>query len=139
MKPKTPTRPSVKAVPPGPTVENGRYLANSVGNCVNCHTKLDMRTGAFAGPLARPIPILRFGRDVGRGGPTGRRNSKPPSGDLLPRLQGRPLLGRAVAVGAVGRAAEPGNDHARSWPDRGLAWMSGYGASSLRLARTSGR
>jgi len=51
MKPKTPTRPAVKAVPPGPTVENGRYLANSVGNCVNCHTKLDMRTGAFAGPL----------------------------------------------------------------------------------------
>jgi mono/diheme cytochrome c family protein len=51
MKPKTPTRPAVKSVPAGPTVENGRYLANSVGNCVNCHTKLDMRTGEHAGPL----------------------------------------------------------------------------------------
>ena len=38
-------------MPAGPTVENGRYLANAVGNCVNCHTKVDMRTGAFAGPL----------------------------------------------------------------------------------------
>jgi len=51
MKPKTPTRPPAKSIPSGPTVENGRYLANSVGNCVNCHTKLDMRTGALVGPL----------------------------------------------------------------------------------------
>jgi mono/diheme cytochrome c family protein len=51
MKPKTPTRPVVKSVPVGPTVENGRYLANAVGNCAMCHTKVDMRTGAFAGPL----------------------------------------------------------------------------------------
>jgi mono/diheme cytochrome c family protein len=50
MKPKTPTRPPVKSVPSGPTVENGRYLANSVGNCVGCHTKIDMRTGEFIGP-----------------------------------------------------------------------------------------
>ena len=51
MKPKTPSRPIVKNVPSEATVEDGRYLANAVGNCAMCHTKVDMRTGAFAGPL----------------------------------------------------------------------------------------
>jgi mono/diheme cytochrome c family protein len=51
MQPKTPTHAPMKSVAAGPTIENGRYLANSVGNCINCHTKLDMRTGAHAGPL----------------------------------------------------------------------------------------
>lgn len=51
MKQKAPTRPLVRNVPSEATVENGRYLANSVGNCVSCHTKIDMRTGALAGPL----------------------------------------------------------------------------------------
>lgn len=27
--------------PVGPTIERGKYLANDVGNCVSCHTKLD--------------------------------------------------------------------------------------------------
>jgi len=49
--PKGPSRPITPSVPPGPTVENGRYLAHNVGNCVMCHTKVDMRTGAIAGPL----------------------------------------------------------------------------------------
>jgi mono/diheme cytochrome c family protein len=47
--------------PPGPhgtppvtvkreaTAQYGKYLAESVGNCVKCHTKLDMRTGQLAG------------------------------------------------------------------------------------------
>ena len=39
----------VKSVPSEPTVENGRYLANSVGNCVACHSSVDMRTGAIIG------------------------------------------------------------------------------------------
>jgi mono/diheme cytochrome c family protein len=51
MKPKTPTGPVVKNVPAEPTVENGRYLANSVGNCAACHTRMDLRTGAAVGPL----------------------------------------------------------------------------------------
>jgi mono/diheme cytochrome c family protein len=48
--PKGPTHPIVKSVPATPTVENGRYLANSVGNCVACHSRIDMRTGALIGP-----------------------------------------------------------------------------------------
>jgi mono/diheme cytochrome c family protein len=49
MSPKGPTLPIVKSVPPGPTLENGRYLANSVGNCVACHSRIDLRTGAIIG------------------------------------------------------------------------------------------
>ena len=47
LAPKGPSRPIVKSVPPAPTVDNGRYLANSVGNCVTCHSRVDMRTGAI--------------------------------------------------------------------------------------------
>ena len=39
--------------------------------------------------------------------------------DVLPRLQGRALLGRAVAIGAVGRAADQVTTTLESWPDRG--------------------
>jgi len=47
--PKGPTRPIARTAPVGPTIENGRYLTNSVGNCVACHSKVDMRTGAVIG------------------------------------------------------------------------------------------
>jgi len=36
--------------PRGATVENGRYLVESVVNCGGCHTLRDFRTGAFIGP-----------------------------------------------------------------------------------------
>jgi cytochrome c len=36
--------------PRGATVENGRYLAESVANCFACHTQRDMKTGALVGP-----------------------------------------------------------------------------------------
>ncbi|HEY3215000.1 MAG TPA: cytochrome c [Candidatus Eisenbacteria bacterium] len=36
--------------PRGLTVENGRYLAESVALCWACHTQRDMRTGALVGP-----------------------------------------------------------------------------------------
>jgi mono/diheme cytochrome c family protein len=49
MSPKGPSQPIVKTVPSAPTVENGRYLANSVGNCVMCHSRVDMRTGEIIG------------------------------------------------------------------------------------------
>lgn len=44
------TRPAVHS-PRGVTVENGRYLAHNVANCVSCHTKMDMRTGELVGPM----------------------------------------------------------------------------------------
>ena len=36
--------------PRGATVENGRYLVESVALCGGCHTQRDEKTGAFAGP-----------------------------------------------------------------------------------------
>ena len=35
--------------PRGPTVENGRYLVESVANCWSCHTQRDFHTGAMVG------------------------------------------------------------------------------------------
>lgn len=48
LSPKGPSRPLQKSVPRGPTAEYGRYLTHDVGNCVMCHTKVDLRTGEFA-------------------------------------------------------------------------------------------
>ncbi len=39
-----------KASPRGATVENGRYLVESVALCRACHTQRDLRTGAYTGP-----------------------------------------------------------------------------------------
>ena len=36
--------------PHGATVENGRYLVESLALCGSCHTQRDMRTGQFIGP-----------------------------------------------------------------------------------------
>ncbi len=36
--------------PHGPTVENGRYLVESVSNCWACHSQRDYNTGAMTGP-----------------------------------------------------------------------------------------
>lgn len=43
-----------KSVPPqsiqkAPTIEYGKYLAYSVGNCRNCHTEFDKQTGEYIG------------------------------------------------------------------------------------------
>ncbi|HJW28279.1 MAG TPA: c-type cytochrome [Saprospiraceae bacterium] len=38
-----------KSVKIDTTVEYGHYLANYVSNCVGCHTKRDLKTGAFIG------------------------------------------------------------------------------------------
>lgn len=39
-----------QVAPRGATVENGRYLAESVANCWSCHTDRSMNTGALLGP-----------------------------------------------------------------------------------------
>jgi mono/diheme cytochrome c family protein len=39
-----------QASPHGATVENGKYLAESVALCWACHTQRDMKTGALVGP-----------------------------------------------------------------------------------------
>jgi mono/diheme cytochrome c family protein len=49
--PKGPSAPPPATMPPAETPAYGRYLAHNVANCVGCHTRRDMRTGAFAGPL----------------------------------------------------------------------------------------
>lgn len=50
LEPRGPSEPVRERVEPQVSAEYGRYLANSVANCVGCHTKIDMRTGAWAGP-----------------------------------------------------------------------------------------
>jgi mono/diheme cytochrome c family protein len=51
LQPKGPSEPPRRRVPPAATPAYGKYLTHSVGNCVMCHTQVDRRTGAFAGPL----------------------------------------------------------------------------------------
>jgi mono/diheme cytochrome c family protein len=50
LEPKGPSGPVRKSFAPEPTPEYGYYITHSIGNCVMCHTKIDLRTGAFAGP-----------------------------------------------------------------------------------------
>jgi mono/diheme cytochrome c family protein len=50
IKPEGPSGPIPAKVPPAATAEYGKYLAHSVANCVGCHTKRDMATGAYIGP-----------------------------------------------------------------------------------------
>ena len=59
LRPEGPSGPVAASLPPAPTAEYGRYLANSVANCAGCHTKRDPRTGksigiAFAGGMEIP-------------------------------------------------------------------------------------
>jgi mono/diheme cytochrome c family protein len=51
LEPRGPSGPTVASLPPEVTPAYGRYLAHSVGNCVGCHTKVDLRTGALAAPI----------------------------------------------------------------------------------------
>jgi mono/diheme cytochrome c family protein len=51
MEPKSPTEPIASSVKPEPTPAYGKYLAHNVANCVGCHTKIDVRTGKFDGPV----------------------------------------------------------------------------------------
>jgi mono/diheme cytochrome c family protein len=50
LEPKGPTGTPRKSFTPEATPAYGQYLTHNVGNCVMCHTQVDMRTGAFAGP-----------------------------------------------------------------------------------------
>jgi mono/diheme cytochrome c family protein len=45
-----PKSPPPKVAPRGATVENGRYLVESVTNCWACHTERSMQTGELVGP-----------------------------------------------------------------------------------------
>jgi mono/diheme cytochrome c family protein len=51
LEPKGPTRAVPRTVEAAPTAEYGRYLVEDVGNCVGCHTRRDLGTGAPIGPL----------------------------------------------------------------------------------------
>lgn len=50
LAPAGPSGPVPAKVAIGPTAAYGKYLVNSVANCAGCHTKRDLRTGAFTGP-----------------------------------------------------------------------------------------
>jgi mono/diheme cytochrome c family protein len=57
MAPKGPSRSLQKSIPRTPTAEYGAYLARDVGNCIACHTKMDLRTGELIGaPFAGGVP-----------------------------------------------------------------------------------
>jgi mono/diheme cytochrome c family protein len=49
IKPTGPNGTPPKSVKIDTTVEYGKYMANSVANCVGCHTIRDMKTGEFTG------------------------------------------------------------------------------------------
>ncbi len=49
IKPEGPRNTPPKSVTREPTVEYGKYIANSVGNCRGCHTDRDLKTGAYIG------------------------------------------------------------------------------------------
>lgn len=51
LTPKGPSGTPRKSFTPAPTAEYGEYIAKNIGNCVMCHTKVDLRTGEFAGPV----------------------------------------------------------------------------------------
>lgn len=51
IEPQGPTEPLRKSFRPEPSAEYGRYLALNVGNCVKCHTRIDLRTGKYVAPL----------------------------------------------------------------------------------------
>lgn len=51
LHPKGPSEPIRKSERPEPTPSYGRYLAHNVGNCILCHTKVDLRTGEYTGPI----------------------------------------------------------------------------------------
>lgn len=49
LEPKGPTGSPPRTTKREVSAKYGKYLAESVGNCINCHTELDMRTGEFLG------------------------------------------------------------------------------------------
>ena len=49
LEPTGPSHEVPQHITPGPTAEYGAYLANNVANCRGCHTRRDLRTGAFIG------------------------------------------------------------------------------------------
>lgn len=49
IKPVAPKQTPPRSVVREPTAAYGSYLANSVANCVGCHTARDLKTGAFIG------------------------------------------------------------------------------------------
>jgi mono/diheme cytochrome c family protein len=51
LQPKGPNGTPPRSFAPEPTPAYGDYITHNIGNCVMCHTQVDMRTGAFSGPM----------------------------------------------------------------------------------------
>jgi mono/diheme cytochrome c family protein len=82
-----PSAPPPKVNPHGPTVENGRYLVESVGLCWACHTQRSEQTGVLTGP--------RFG------GATGFKEPSDPTHVWAP-----PNITSDPTTGRLGRMSE---------------------------------
>ncbi|HZI53447.1 MAG TPA: cytochrome c [Chitinophagaceae bacterium] len=50
IKPVAPKNTPPKSVATDSTVLSGSYIANSIANCMGCHTKRELKTGEFTGP-----------------------------------------------------------------------------------------
>ena len=50
IKPVAPKKEPPNSVPIDSTIASGSYIANSIANCVGCHTERDLKTGEFTGP-----------------------------------------------------------------------------------------
>ena len=56
--PTGPKQTPAQHMPPSASADYGRYLANNVGNCVKCHTRMDMRTGELvAAPFTGGVEL----------------------------------------------------------------------------------
>lgn len=64
VEPNGPKQPIPKDVTPGPNAEYGKYLAESVANCVGCHTDRDLGTGEPIGePYAGGMKLPHNGKE----------------------------------------------------------------------------
>ncbi len=67
IKPEHPKKTQAKKMVKASTVEYGEYLANSVANCVGCHTEREMKSGAFIGkPFAGGMFFAEEPRSEGK-------------------------------------------------------------------------
>ncbi|HKP55101.1 MAG TPA: hypothetical protein VJV78_00190 [Polyangiales bacterium] len=58
LEPSGPQHTPPQHLTPEPSADYGRYLANNVGNCIKCHTRIDMRTGQLtAAPFSGGVEL----------------------------------------------------------------------------------
>jgi mono/diheme cytochrome c family protein len=95
-----PAQPPPAASPRGATVENGRYLVESVALCGACHTQRDDKTGAFTGPHLGGATGFKAGGDAARTWSPPNITNEPATGRLAKftedEVVARERAGRAI-------------------------------------------